>query len=329
MQRVRWMALMAAGLVALGACGGKGVQTAGGSSAVSGGAQGGGSAGSGPAGSGPSGPAKEATMPNVVGLTESEARRTLSDAGLDAPNVTTKKSFETAGHVLDQVPSAGRAVTGGINLTVAEAIPPVPEFVGKKIADVRAWAEPLGVDVRVKLTLNTDKPDGEVLDQLPAAGAQASREIVVGVVQAPTVVSLSTLEPVDRTAYSVDDINMDGNIYPKTGVFETSTGYTAYVAVNLSRRWETLEVTLGLDDTKDATASVQVEFVADGKVLKDETVVFGATKKVKVDVNNVLRLQINTKQLTGKSRTRLGLGNAKLIGAASTTSSSSSTSTTR
>lgn len=259
-------------------------------------------------------------MPDLIGLTETEARSRLSELGLEEPSVTGRGSFERAGVVLEQVPSAGRVVTGRISLIVAEGVEPVPDFVGMKIADVRRWAEPLGIDVRINAVPSAEKADGEVIEHVPAAGAEAVQELVVTVAETPRIVNLSDLQPVSQSRYEIEEIQMDGTVYPSTGKVGTSGGNVSF---NLSRDWATLEMTLGLDDTLGADTSASVEFIADGQVIQTERVVFGATNQVSLDMTGVLRLQITATLVTGRYGTWVGLGDARLIGSASSTGAAS------
>lgn len=252
-------------------------------------------------------------MPELVGMTEAEARTALTDLGLDAPTITTRESFESAGTVLEQVPSQGLVVNGTISLVVAESISAIPDFIGLPIADVRHWAESRGITVRDETKLVTDAKAGTVLEQVPSAGAQASQEILVTLAESPTIVELTSLAAVDESRFSVEDIELNGSLHPKSLVFEgwVTTGFISY---NLSRDWASLQMTLGIGDRSDAATTIQVEIVADEQVIYNNTVGFGTTVDVELDVTDVLRLQINTSKLTGGQNARLGLANARLLG---------------
>lgn len=256
----------------------------------------------------------EVEMPDLVGQTEAEARAALSDLGVEEPSVTSRESFEAAGTVLEQVPSEGRLVTGTVSLVVAESIPPLPEFVGLAIAEVRSWAEPRGIDVREETRLTTDESGGIVLEQIPAAGSQASQELIVTVAEAPTIVELANLGAVNERCYRVDEISMNGTLFPQAPVFTDCDNF--FAEYNLSRDWRTLKFTIGLNDNLSADGAVQVEIVVDGQSIYNETVVFGATTEVELDVTDGLRLQIVGTQLSGL-RTNLGLGDAQLLGGSS------------
>ena len=258
----------------------------------------------------------EVEMPDLIGSTEAEARAELADLGLEEPSVSGRESFEPAGTVLEQVPSDGRVVTGTISLVVAESIPPLPDFVGSAVAEVRSWAEPRGIDVQEETKLTTDQPTGVVLDQLPAAGAEASQELIVTVAAAPTIVELANLGAVNERCYKVDDISMNGTLFPQSPFFQDCESF--FAEFNLSRDWRTLKFTAGLNDNLSADGAVQLEMIVDGQSIYNETIVFGETTDVELDVTDGLRLQVVGTQLSGRN-VNVGLGNAQLLGGSSGT----------
>ena len=223
-------------------------------------------------------------MPDLIGLTEAEARSELGDLGLDEPAIQTQESFEAAGTVLEQVPSAGRVITGTISLVVADAVEPVPDFVGQPIAEVRRWAEPREIEIREELRLDTDARNGTVLEQLPVAGAAASQELVVTIAETPTILELGNLTPVGENCYRVEDLPINGTAYPSTPrllvrSFSSCSGSrSAQVSFDLSRDWSSLRFTTGLHDRMSSNAVVQLEILGDGTSLLSETVVFGESR---------------------------------------------------
>lgn len=256
-------------------------------------------------------------MPDLVGMTDTEARAALADLGLDEPTIQTQESFDPAGLVLEQVPTAGRDVAGAINLVVATSVQPMPDFVGSTIADVRAWATERDIDVHTESELTDQLPSGQVVTQTPAPGAQPSQEIIVTVADTPVIVDLVDLGWLDSYQAYKEDIEMDGNVFPET-IILASRYKTPWATFNLSRDWSTLKVDLGLSDVHAFNAVMQVEIMADGEVIYSDTVAFGAMQPVELDVTDVLRLSISAAQVQGGS-TWVGLGNARLIGGAATT----------
>lgn len=253
-------------------------------------------------------------MPELVGQTETQARSVLSELGVSEPSIETRESFESPGVVLDQVPSAGAIVTGTVSLVVAESVSPMPDFVGMKVADVRSWAEEREIEVRTETDLTDELPAGEVVAQIPSAGAQVSQEIVVTIADAPIIVELAEYGSLDDFYGSRGEIQMNGTVYPDT-IYLTTSSRTAWITYNLSRDWTTLKAELGLSDEHSGNAVVQVEIKGDDELLYSEAIAFGSITPIELDVTNVLRLSISSTPVEGK-QTRLGLGEARLIGGA-------------
>ena len=115
----------------------------------------------------------EVDLPDVTGMTEDEARSTLTDLGL---SVTTKR-VETGGQpdgiVYKQSPEPGRVDVGStVTITVAETptTADVPPVIGKSQADATSILTDAGFKVTVKTGESADQPAGVVYSQSPDAG---------------------------------------------------------------------------------------------------------------------------------------------------------------
>ncbi len=146
-----------------------------------------------------SGP-QQVAVSDVVGLTQEEARRTLTGQGLQVSVVEEGSDAAEPGTVLRQDPAGGTAVDPGATITivVARAIPTVavPDVLGQSGAEATDALTTAGLEPRESTQSVTDPTqDGIVLDQRPAAGTQVKEgapvRIVVGALAAPT-----TPEPV-------------------------------------------------------------------------------------------------------------------------------------
>ena len=111
------------------------------------------------------------TVPDVVGLAQAAAARTLRQAGLEVePNPV--ESSEPVGRVIRQSPAAGasrgRGAVVRIDVSEGEA---VPDVVGDDEATATERLEGAGFTVRV-VTQDTTDPaeDGVVLSQSPPGG---------------------------------------------------------------------------------------------------------------------------------------------------------------
>jgi beta-lactam-binding protein with PASTA domain/predicted Ser/Thr protein kinase len=121
---------------------------------------------------------EQATVPDVVGDSEDEARSALESAGLRAGEVSERESTaDEPGTVLEQDPAAGAEVDRGssIDLVVAAAPPEVavPDVVGMTEDEARTALEDAGFEVRVRDQEVTDPDeDGVVQDQAPDPGEE-------------------------------------------------------------------------------------------------------------------------------------------------------------
>ena len=119
------------------------------------------------------GGAQNVTVPLVIGKTEADATRQLTDAGLKVQKKEVQDEVNPAGQVTAQDPLASVAVKKGSTVTVSvSAGAPIVE-----VPDVRNRTLDAATDVlttagfRVGTNpINSDKPPNTVLDQAPAAG---------------------------------------------------------------------------------------------------------------------------------------------------------------
>ncbi|HEU0131245.1 MAG TPA: Stk1 family PASTA domain-containing Ser/Thr kinase [Mycobacteriales bacterium] len=122
---------------------------------------------------------KSIAVPNVVGMTEKQARATLAAQGLKVGDVDTKFSERPAGTVIDQDPLARFSVTVGdtVNLTLSKGIEQiaVPDVTGQSLEDARAALESRGLKVAKVVEKEQAGPPGRVLSVDPAPGTQLPR----------------------------------------------------------------------------------------------------------------------------------------------------------
>lgn len=112
-------------------------------------------------------------VPDIAGLQLERARRLLARAGLDA-EVEQRYSNRPEGSVLDQDPASGTRVAEEtvVVLTVAEALPQVPDVVGLTVSQAERALRQAGFEARVVRSGATGTP-GTITSQTPAAGVAA------------------------------------------------------------------------------------------------------------------------------------------------------------
>lgn len=116
----------------------------------------------------------ESAVPDVAGQTVDEARKTLTDAGFEVPEVTTEASDEKAGSVLKQVPKAGVSAKEGsvVRLTIAEpAAIEVPKLRGLYLSGAKKELAARGLVVgKVRRAEDPERGENYVLRQSPSPG---------------------------------------------------------------------------------------------------------------------------------------------------------------
>lgn len=114
----------------------------------------------------------EVDLPNLVGMTEDEARQIIGDLGLQVKTQRYETNEYEAGTVYKQSPGEGRADVGStVTITVAEALTTakVPSVIGMTQEDAEAELIEAGFDVRVEQQESTEQPAGIVFEQSPNA----------------------------------------------------------------------------------------------------------------------------------------------------------------
>jgi beta-lactam-binding protein with PASTA domain/predicted Ser/Thr protein kinase len=116
-------------------------------------------------------------VPDVVGLTEEEAREELEDAGFEVGSVTPRESEEEEGTVVDQSPPGGTDARPGsaVELVVSSgpATVAVPDVFCEDVDTAQAAIEDAGLDfVHTGFAFSDECPPGTVASQSPEGGAQ-------------------------------------------------------------------------------------------------------------------------------------------------------------
>jgi len=152
----------------------------------------------------------EVELPDLVGMTEQEARTALSDVGLVPSVGYLETSDSPAGEVLSQDPDPGKVERGStVGFVVAEApsTVAVPDVVGKSEAAARSDIE--GADLVLgNVTVDTtpdENFDGIVKSSNPRGGTQVTPQTVVDIVVGCPVTTVQVPDPDDPSA-TIDEL---------------------------------------------------------------------------------------------------------------------------
>jgi eukaryotic-like serine/threonine-protein kinase len=120
---------------------------------------------------------EKATVPNVVGLQEPEARIRIEEEGLEA-DVDRRAAEAPSGRVVAQTPGAGAQLDEGEQVEIAVSTGPVsvevPDVRGQPEQEAVAAVEQAGLQARVTRVFAGVR-EGLVVDQLPGAGGRVAR----------------------------------------------------------------------------------------------------------------------------------------------------------
>ena len=120
-----------------------------------------------------------ATVPEVKGSTQQQARIAIENAGFQFGSVSQQTSDQPRGAVIATDPAAGTSLdlpaTVSITLSQGPSTIQIPDFTGRTLADTRSALEQLGLQLGAT-TRDTSSfmPENTVLGQFPTPGATVS-----------------------------------------------------------------------------------------------------------------------------------------------------------
>ena len=148
-------------------------------------------------------------VPNLIGMTEEQARSAIGDAGLSVDEPPDFQPDETAksGEVIDQDPNRDQYVDPGtaVHLTISSGLPQVqvPFLVGSTQEEARNKLRNAKLDPQFQ-SVESDEPQGQVLQTSPEAGTQVAQGTTVTVTiskgphNVPNVVGLNRSDAIKQ-----------------------------------------------------------------------------------------------------------------------------------
>ena len=147
----------------------------------------------------------EVTVPNLLTLTEDQARTALEDVGLELGRVRTQSSDSAEGTVIDQNPASGELLNEGetVNIVVSSGVATtvVPGVEGLSESDAVGAIEDAGLVADVLREPNNEVDEGVVFAQDPGEGAELEEGSTVTI----TVSTGPEFEMPDVTGEDADD----------------------------------------------------------------------------------------------------------------------------
>lgn len=145
--------------------------------------------------------ATNVTVPNVVGLSETQAKSQLDTEGLQLGEITSEDSdTEAPGTVLSQDPVAGTLVPGGVSVSLTVAISGGPSIV----PNVACYSADRAATVLAEADLQMTVAGVEANDLCPATGIRVARQDppAGGELGSGAVVTVWTTQPLPSTGIS-------------------------------------------------------------------------------------------------------------------------------
>lgn len=168
-------------------------------------------------------------VPDVVGMTEADARSVLTDQGF-AVRSEQVKSDDTEGLVLIMDPSAGSRTAQGEEVTIHIASTrTVPDVTGKKKEDAASILAEAGYENVQFEEEPSDKTKGTVLSMSPKAGerAKSTAEITVSVAKPYSVPDVTgkdlsdAIDAIEKAGLKYESVDYETSEYPEGAVVGT------------------------------------------------------------------------------------------------------------
>jgi eukaryotic-like serine/threonine-protein kinase len=126
-----------------------------------------------------SGGQRTAEVPQLIYMTQQQAKVAIENTGLTMGTVTEKMSDQQRGFVVESNPPAGTklALPASVDIVISQgpATLPVPDLYGRTLAEARSMIEQLGLRVGgVTRDTSSITPENTVIGQVPAAGQNVS-----------------------------------------------------------------------------------------------------------------------------------------------------------
>ncbi|HEX2722446.1 MAG TPA: PASTA domain-containing protein [Gemmatimonadaceae bacterium] len=153
-----------------------------------------------------------ATVPEVTGSTQQQARIAIENAGFTFGSISQQMSDQPRGAVIASNPPSGTSVelpaTVSITLSQGPSTVQVPDLSGRTLADARSTLEQLGLHLGATIRdTSSFLPENTILGQSPPAGANVSAgaSISLRISRFPPPPPIAPTTPVDTFAVKARD----------------------------------------------------------------------------------------------------------------------------
>ena len=264
-------------------------------------------------------------IPNVIGLSEDDARRALSDAGIDLGAVSTREVpyVGPTDLVVQQEPASGGAVEDERQIVLDVSVPArMPALGGSEEGEARAELAALGARVVVVNQYQPGAGEGTVLSTDPVAGELLADRATLHVAEPLSSVYLSQLAPVDSSCRTAEGGVVAGVTHEEAIICQPELGATPRSATYaLGGEVESLRADLGLDDRGNPDVPIMFQVFTDGELALSRRLEFGDSLPIDVPLLGKLQLRLEATALgaaePGSLPVRAAFANARLVGSRS------------
>jgi len=240
-------------------------------------------------------------MPNVVGLSEDQARRALASAGLNQ-DVVDVKGIPWAGRdgvVVGQSPEPGEVGAVSATLLVSQAAV-VPEVAGLTVEDARQLIGDLGARVEIVQEFEAGTPEGTVLRVTPQVGEPLDESVELVVADAASSISVFDLNALSSNC-STSTAQISGTVAGMAWVCDPDRTEVLATEYLLNRRVASFSATVGHDDRGDSDGIVSFRVYVDGELRTSREIAYGRSELIEADVSGGLRLRLEVERFTNRS----------------------------
>ena len=198
-------------------------------------------------------------VPNLMGLTASEAERQLAAAGLTGSSKQDSSDSYEAGTIFSQDPSANTQVAAGTTVTYTISTGKekknvtIPNLVGIDEDDAVATLEKLGLTVQTKEEENNDVSEGSVCGQSIASGTEVAQgtTIVLSIAISPSQITVPNVTGLSESEAKkeLSSAGFDVNVKSASGERNVVVKYTPTSAY----KGDAVTIYIGNGDTSSST----------------------------------------------------------------------------
>jgi hypothetical protein len=263
-------------------------------------------------------------VPNVLGLTEDDARRVLSDAGTELSAVSTREVpyVGPADLVVRQDPESGGPVEDERILLEVSVPARMPELGGSSESEARTTLSALGAQISVLTQYQPGAAEGTVLSTDPPVGEPIAGRATLHVAEPLSSVFLTQLEPVASTCRTAEGAVLAGVTQDESIVCQPEHGARPRgVTYSLGGGIESFRAEIGLDDRGDPDFPVAFRVYVDGELALARRLDFGESLPVEVPLIGKFQLTLEAVASgisePGSLPVRAAFGEPQLVGSRS------------